>query len=45
MTSAAAWIGHGHIGSICDSLDRARDVAYEALGLMGEQAMRRAVEQ
>jgi hypothetical protein len=44
MSHDAAWFGHGHIGSVCDSLTRAQVVAKEALGLMGEGASK-AVEQ
>jgi hypothetical protein len=45
MVHHAAWFGHGHIGSVCDSLVRARTVAKEALNLLGERAPGEAVEQ
>ena len=37
MSHDAAWFGHGHVGSLCDSLARARVVAVETLALMGEK--------
>ena len=45
MSHEAAWFGHGHVGSWCDSLARARVVAVETLGLMGEKAMADTVGQ
>ena len=43
MSHEAAWFGHGHVGSLCDSLARARVVAVETLGLMGEKVVARSV--
>lgn len=45
MSEEAAWFGHGHVGSLCDSLARARVVAAETLGLIGEKVVAESVGQ
>ena len=45
MSHEATWFGHGHIGSMCDSLERARILADEQLTGIGEAVVRKAVEQ
>lgn len=39
MRREAAWFGHGHVGSLCDSLERARTMAVETLALRGERVI------